>query len=124
MEDEIYELARQRVNRRNRQMYLLAANMLGLFIYLAAFAALGDVIPKGIGSFIAIAWVGAVGVHAMIFSTLSSRSSQIDAEVERLRQAIYDEKPKNTSRLELSDDGELVELDDYRPDDEAHQDSL
>ena len=27
-------------------------------------------------------------------------------------------------RLELSDDGELVELDDYRPDDEAHQDSL
>ncbi len=89
-----------------------------------AFAALGDVIPKGIGSFIAIAWVGAVGVHAMMVSVLQNRGSQIDAEVERLRQAIYDEKPKNTSRLELSDDGELVELDDLRTADEARQDSL
>ncbi len=124
MDDELYALARQRVNKRNRLLYLLGADVLAMFIYLAAFAAFRDRIPHDVGTFIAVVWVGVVGVHAMMTGVLQNRGSQIDAEVERLRQAIYDEKPKRASRLELSDDGELVEFDDLRAADEARQDSL
>ncbi len=124
MDDELYTLARNRIDKRNRQIYLLGANVLGMFVYLGAFAALGDAIPKGVGVFIAIVWIGLVGFHAMMLSAMQNRKGEIDREVERLRQAIYDEKPK---RLALDEDGELGyddNLIEWNETDELRQDLL
>ncbi len=50
-----------------------------------------------------------------------SRTSSIEREVARLRAAAADEgfyeKPKRQSRVELSEDGELVQTDDWEDDD-------
>lgn len=111
MDDELYKLARERIDRRNRQMFLLGADVVAFFIYLAAYAAF-SIIPRGTGVFIAIAWMGLLAFHMMIATSLSNRSDQIESEVERLRRAVYDEKPKRedtSSRLELTDDGELID---------------
>jgi hypothetical protein len=112
MGDELYKLARERIDRRNRQLFLLGANVLAMFIYLAAFTAFRSLIPPTIGVFIAVAWIGVVACHAMAYGVLQNRSAQIDAEVERLRRQVYDEKPKH---VELNDDGELVEAPEEMP---------
>lgn len=107
MDDDLYALARQSIDRRNRRLFLLGADVLAMFIYLAAFAAFGSIIPRNVGTFIAVVWIGALACHAMLLGVLQNRDAQIESEVERLRRAVYDEKPK---RLELEDDGELVEI--------------
>lgn len=125
-DDELYELARQRVNQRNRRMIGLGVNVFAMFVYLGIFSAFGSVIPRGIGALIAITWIGAVAFHAMLLSITQNRADSIDREVERLRQQVYDEKPKreSESRLELTDDGELVAFDDLPPRDAKQKDSL
>jgi hypothetical protein len=107
-DDQLYELARQRINRRNRHLFLLGADVLAFFVYIAAFAALGNAIPRGIGVFIAVAWIGLLAFHSLVVVTAQNRSDEIDREVARLRDALY-EKPK---RLELDEDGELIDPDE------------
>ncbi len=107
-DDQLYELARKSVTQRNRRLFLLGADVLAFFIYIAAFVSLYGVIPHDLGIFIAIVWIGILAFHGMVVTTTQSRSGQIEQEVERLRAAIY-EKPK---RLELDEDGELVEFED------------
>jgi hypothetical protein len=106
-EDRLYELARQRVNRRTRRVLLLGINFVAFLFFVAAFAGLG-IVPSNVGKFIAIAWMGVFILHVFLLGLMEYRKEAIEGEVENLRREIYGEKPK---RLELGADGELTEID-------------
>ena len=115
-EDPLYELARQRVNRRSRRFLLLGVNFFAFLLFVAAFAGLG-IVPSGIGKFITIAWMGVFILHVILMGVTEYRKEAIESEVENLRREIYGEKPK---RLELGEDGELVDANDP-VDEQAYQ---
>lgn len=108
-EQEIYEMARQRIDRRNRRWTLWAFNLAGLILVLSALILLGDTAYADIAAAVFMAWGGVFTLHTILAALGHSRESDIESEVAKLRGAVY-EKPK---RLELTDDGELVDLEDW-----------
>lgn len=105
-EDQLYELAQRRIDRRNRRWLLWGLNFLGLMSWFAFVAAFSDRMPDGFGEMIAIIWMGVFVLHGIVAGLAQTRDGEIEREVLRLRQMLYDEKPK---RLALSEDGELVD---------------
>jgi hypothetical protein len=106
-EDELYELARQRVERRNRRWMLWGIDLLLWLVYIGVIAGFRDAIPRELSITVAVAWMGVLTLHGIVIGMSQSRDQDITAEVERLREAVYNEKPK---RLELDEDGELVDV--------------
>ncbi len=117
-ESELYQIARQRIDQRNRRWTLWAVDLLVLILTLAAVA-----LTEGSPIFAAIflGWGGVFTVHTILLSLAQSRTSSIEREVARLRAAAADEgvyeKPKRQARVELSEDGELIQADDWEEDD-------
>jgi hypothetical protein len=103
---DLYEIARNRIDRRNRRWRLWAINLAGLIIVVGAFILIVDTPLWSIGLFAMLAWIGQFVLHTITLGMAESRDDDIEKEVAKLRDAVY-EKPK---RLELSDDGELIEL--------------
>ncbi len=112
-EEQLYELARKRIDRKNQRWILWGADFLAFLIYVGAFVTFkpGNPGVHNLGVFIALAWIGVLCLHGVIISMTQNRDQQVESEVARLREAVY-EKPK---RLELDEDGELVDS----PDDES-----
>jgi hypothetical protein len=108
-DDPLYDLARKRIDQRNRRWMLWGANLLAWLIYMGAFIALPGALPVGFGLMILVVWAGILILHGVILGVMQGRDEEIEREVERLRRAVYDEKPK---RLELSEDGELIDPDE------------
>jgi hypothetical protein len=104
---ELYEIARGRIDRRNRRWTLWAIHLaafaiyFGLFIFLAAQTEFAVVATA-----ILFAWGGLFTLHTILAGMAQSRDGDIESELAKLRHAYY-EKPK---RLELGEDGELVEV--------------
>jgi hypothetical protein len=126
-EDQLYQLARQRVNRRSRRFLLLGVNFFAFLLFVAAYAGLG-IVPSNVGRFITITWMGVFVLHVILLGVMQYRKEAIEGEVENLRREIYGDKPK---RVDLTEDGELVEdapVDDFNADSEqsyhARRDSL
>ncbi len=115
-EEQLYELARNRIDRKNRRWILWGVNFLTFLIYVGAFVAFSG-IPRNQGVFVALAWFGVLVLHAVIISMTQNRDEAIEGEVAKLRALVY-EKPK---RLELGEDGELVDMNDAA-DEQAYQD--
>jgi hypothetical protein len=107
-EQELYEIARQRIDRRNRRWTLWGVNLAVLLLCLGAFIGLVNTALMNISMFLFFAWTGVFVLHTIVLAMSESRDKDIEGEVAKLRNAVYD-KPK---RLELSDDGELVEFED------------
>jgi len=106
-EQELYEIARKRINKRNRRWMIWSVNLGVLILILAALIFFGSTLAAAIF----MAWAAVFVVHTLILGFAESRNSSIENEVVKLRQAaaagdVY-EKPKH---LELSEDGELVEF--------------
>jgi len=112
-EQELYEIARQRIDRRNRRWTLWAVNLAGMILSLAALILLGETEYAEVSVAVFMAWIGVFVFHTIMLAMAETREKDIEGEVAKLREAVY-EKPK---RLELSDDGELVEI----PDEEETQ---
>lgn len=113
-ESELYQIARERIDQRNRRWTLWAIDLAGLILALAALA-LTDGNPLFAAIF--LGWGGIFTLHTILVSLAQSRTSSIEREVERLRAAadaegVY-EKPKRQTRVELSEDGELIPADDF-----------
>ncbi len=104
-EDQLYEIARKRIDKRNRRWMLLGVNFFLFLLYVGAFTAYPG-IPRNVGAFMALAWLGVLVLHVFSVNINQNRDEAIDGEVAKLREALEYEKPK---RLELSDDGELSE---------------
>jgi len=122
-DDQLYELARKRIDRRNRRWLLWGANLVAWLIFIALISITNSPIPEDLGKFIAIAWGGLFMLHGITLGVTQNRDQQVEKEVERLRLAVYDEKPK---RLELGEDGELIDDDayEYLSADKRRQDSV
>jgi hypothetical protein len=106
-EDQLYAVARQRIDRRNRRLTLWALNLGVLILSLAALILLGSTLAAAI--FMAIA--GIFALHSILLGLAESREKDIEKEVARLR-AVADEAYEKPKRLELTEDGELVDLPD------------
>ncbi len=104
LDDQLYELARQRVNRSTRRYLLLGVNFFSFLLFVAAFAGFG-IVPSNVGKFLSIAWMGALALHVILMGAMAYRKEAIESEVAKLRDLMY-EKPK---RLELGEDGELLD---------------
>ena len=111
-EDELYRLAQKRIDRSTRRFLLLGINFFAFLLFVAAFAGLG-IVPSNVGKFVSIAWMGVIMLHVILMGVMQYRKEAIESEVENLRREIYGEKPK---RLDLTEDGELVE--DFDAEDE------
>lgn len=105
-EHELYEIARQRVAQRQRRWTLWSVDLLGLIGSLVALIAFGERGYANLLAAIFIGWMGLFAVHTILAYMAENRESDVAKEVAKLRTALEYEKPK---RLELSDDGELVD---------------
>lgn len=125
-DDELYELARNRINRRTRRFLLLGVNFFAFLLFVAAYAGLG-IVPSNVGKFITLVWMGVFILHVILLGVTQYRKEAIESEVAKLRELMYDEKPKRddvTSRLRINDDGELIDFDEPYISDAARKDSL
>lgn len=110
-EQEFYEIARRRIDQRNRRWTIWGIDLAGLIIMVAALILLGDTAYATIAAAVFMAWAGAFTFHTIVAAMAQSRESDIEGEVAKLRAAVLVyEKPK---RLALDEDGELVEHDDW-----------
>jgi hypothetical protein len=115
-EQDLYEIARQRIDRRNRRWTLWSINLAGLIFSLALLILVSETAFATAAAALFMAWGGAFTLHTILAGMAQSRDGDIESEIAKLRDAVY-EKPK---RLELSDDGELVELPETEPADTRH----
>ncbi len=116
-DEELYEIARRRIDRRNRRWLLLGVDIFAFMLYVGAFVSLRDTIPHGLGTFIAVAWTGLIVLHFFWVSMAQNRDQAVEHEVAKLRDALY-QKPK---RLELTDDGEIIDFAESEADVIKHQ---
>jgi hypothetical protein len=106
-EQELYEVARQRIDARNRRWKWWSINLAGYLISIGVFIVLMMADQVGIGLLMFMTWTGVFVLHCILIGMAESRANDIEKEVAKLREAASYEKPK---RLELSDDGELEEI--------------
>jgi hypothetical protein len=111
-DQELYEIARQRIDRHNRRWTLWGVNLAGLILSLAVLILLGETAYANLAAAVFMAWAGFFTLHTITTVMAHSRAQDIEREVARLRDAVY-EKPK---RLELTEDGELVDADEWEAD--------
>lgn len=104
-EDALYQLAQKRIDQRNRRWTLWAVDLVGLVLSLVALILVGSTLTVGIF----LAWCAFFTLHTIVAALAESRTGEIEKEVERLRAQLQYEKPK---RLELGEDGELVDATD------------
>lgn len=111
------EAIRRRVNRR-----ILRWGLLGLhFIIWMVGAGLLDMsLGKPTSEVLILIWFGLVGLHAGLVALSGMRDRMVQREIRRERQNAseerYQEKLKRDRLYRLSDDGELVEVEDEHQD--------
>ncbi|MFN8371937.1 MAG: hypothetical protein U0694_03555 [Anaerolineae bacterium] len=104
--DELYEVARERIDRRNRRK-LRGLDLVELIIYLGFFMLMtstGGFSPLILFGF--LAWIGVFTLHCILLGAANSRDSDIEVDAAKLRAVGGSEKPK---RLEPDADDEMVE---------------
>ncbi|MFN8371938.1 MAG: hypothetical protein U0694_03560 [Anaerolineae bacterium] len=105
--DELYEIARKRIDRRNRLLAGLGVHGAALTAYVGAFIMLANTAYAEMAVAVLVAWGGLFVLHCILFGMAWSREDDIRGEVAKLRKAMDYEKPK---RLALAEDGELVDF--------------
>jgi len=108
---EIYDLAEQRINRRDRLRMFWAGDLTIMILALAAMIGINNATTNPVyGQWALVfffAWGAIFTLHTIAFALGENRQSDIDTEAAKLLAAVESyEKPK---RLALSDEGELVD---------------
>jgi hypothetical protein len=117
-DQELYEIARRRIDKRNRRWIFWAIDLMILIMLVAALVFLGDTTYATIGVAALLGWAGIFVLHTIMATMAESRDKDIEGEVAKLRDAVsVYEKPK---RVELSEDGELVEHDNWEVEEPQH----
>lgn len=112
-EQELYEIARKRVLRRNRRWMFWTLDLFVLIIALVALIVAGGTAPAVAGF---LTWGAIFTTHTIILGFTESTDESIENEVVKLRQA-YERTYEKPKRLELGEDGELTEVDEREHDD-------
>jgi hypothetical protein len=111
-DQELYDIARQRIDRRNRRWTLWAFNLAGLIFSVAALILLSETEHVVLGVAFMIFWAGIFVLHTIITALAHVRDDDIDKELAKLRNAAHD-KPK---RMVLSEDGEIADYAEWEQD--------
>lgn len=114
---ELYEMARERIDRRYRRWRLWAFNLAGLIFTVALLVLLSDTGYEPIAAALMMTWAGQFVAHTILVGMAHSRDEDIEKEVAKLRDAAF-EKPK---RLGLSEEGEIVEAAGWEADAEERR---
>lgn len=104
---ELKEIKRE-VDRRLWRWGLLGVNFVAWLVGSAIVAALDPVAVE----IVAPAWFGLIILHGLLVFLWIKRDHDIQAELERRQQLRGSEKLKRDRLYRLSDDGELVEVED------------
>lgn len=107
-EDDLYDIAQRRINRRNRRWMLWVVNLAIMILSVAVVILLSDTMYATLGIAFMLAWAAIFAPHTIINIMLDSRDADIQKEVVKLREAIVYEKPK---RLVLNEEGEIIDDD-------------
>jgi uncharacterized membrane protein len=113
-DDQLYEVARKRVHQRNRRWTLWALDLGVLILLLATLIMVGS--TWSVALF--LGWGAVFVTHTIIAGFAESTQGSIESEVAKLRAGMQYEKPK---RLELGEDGELVETFDRSDEQRVHR---
>lgn len=116
-EQELYEIASERIDQRNRRWTRWAIHLATVAGTLALLIWSGDTGFADVAAGIFLGWGGVFAMHTIWLVMAESRDEDIEKEVAKLRTAMDSayEKPK---RLGISDDGELIASDDWVSEDE------
>ena len=99
---------KQQVDRRLWGIGLLGAHFVA---WVAGSAIVAAVAPEAV-DIVAPVWFGLVVLHGLLYFLLQKREHDIQAELRRREEMRYEGKLKRDRLYRLSDDGELVEVDD------------
>src|SRR5690242_9884841 len=99
-EQELYQIAQQRVDRRNRRLLFFGIDLAGFLAYIGIFILLAQTAFAGLGVAILLAWCGVFVLHCIMFAMGESRDKDIEGEISKLKNDDIYEKPK---RLALGD---------------------
>jgi len=97
-EEQLYTIARQSIDRKNRRWLLWGLNLIAFLLYVGAFTAYPG-IPRNMGGFIEQAWFALMVAHSTALVLMHDSEAGIDGEIARLCKGTH-EKPK---RRELSE---------------------
>ena len=114
-DEELKEIKRQ-VDQKLWRRGLLGAH---LILWLIGCGIVGFEYGRLVG-IVAPAWFGLVLLHGLLVVLWERRERDIQAEVERRAQVRGSEKLKRDRLYRLSDDGELIEVEDEASDDVLH----
>lgn len=106
-DDELKEI-KQQVDKRLWRLGLLGAHFVA---WVAGSAVLAATLGEE-GALIVPIWFGVVVLHGLYYFLTEKREHDIQAEVERREQLRGNDKLKRDRLYRLSDDGELVEVED------------
>ena len=112
-DQELYEIAHQRIDRRNRRWTLWGFDLAGLILSVAAMILLIDTPYFMISVAVMIAWAGVFVLHTLVAAMAHSRDEDIQKEVAKLREASLDAAYEKPKRLRLTEDGELMDDADW-----------
>ena len=112
-QDDELKAIKQQVDRNIWRIGLLGAH----FIAWVVGSALVGVLFEGAVAIVAPAWFGLILLHGLLVFLAGKRDRDIEAELERRRTVRGEEKLKRDRLYRLSDDGELVEVEDDALDD-------
>lgn len=116
-DQELYQIAQQRIRRRNRRWTIWAFDLAGLIMTVAGLIFFSDTPYVNYAVGIMIAWAGVFTLHTIVAAMNQSQDEDIEKEIAKLREAAGYEKPK---RLQLTEDGEVAPYEDWADEEVEH----
>jgi hypothetical protein len=105
-----YDEIRRRINRRMWRWGSVAVHGI-LWVVGSGMLSIANVPNE---EFYIVAWMGLVALHALFIGMMEWRNAALEHAIKRERERL-EEKPKR-GRLELNEDGELVDIGEYEDD--------
>lgn len=108
-DQELYEIARQRIERRTRRWTLWAVNLAILIITVAAVVFLSDSVYQTYAIGGMLGWAGIFVLHTIIAALRESSEGDIENAFAKLKKSASERGYEKPKRLHLTDDGEITD---------------
>lgn len=106
---DLYEIAQQRITRRNRRWTFWAIDLAVLIMTVAALIFVSGTPYETLAAAVMMGWGGIFVLHTIVTAMAHSKENDIEKEVAKLREAMPEDFYEKPKRLHLTDDGEITE---------------